>query len=316
MFNTNGVKLKPNLELNQIQKPNLWTRLNQQKYLLMILLPGIIWYAIFSYLPMIGTYLAFTNAGLAADVSFVGLDNFKQLFMSPDFWRAFKNTLIISAYYLIFYFPLPIILSLLINEFSSLKFKRTVQFIIYIPHFFSWAVVGSIFVMILSPGSGVVNDLIKACGGNPVYFMVSPQWFRTILTSSHIWKDVGYGTVIYIATLSTVDMELYDAASVDGAGYWGKLWNVTLPCLRSTIAVVLLLQVANILKLFEQVLVMYSPAVYETADVLQTYSFTEGLQNGNIGYATTIGLFTSVVSLILVLGTNYLSKKLMKESIL
>jgi putative aldouronate transport system permease protein len=293
-----------------------WARLNQQKWVLLLLMPGVLWYVVFSYMPMIGSYLAFTDAGLSAKVSFIGFDNFKRLFSSPDFWRAFKNTLIISAYYLIFYFPLPIILSLLINEFRSLKLKRSIQFIVYIPYFFSWAVVGSIFVMILSPGSGIVNDIIKALGGEPIYFMVSPRWFRAILTCSHIWKDVGYGTVIYIATLSTVDLELYDAASVDGAGYWGRLWHITLPCLRSTIAVVLLLQVANILRLFEQVLVMYGPAVYEVADVLNTYSFTEGLQNGNIGYATTIGLFTSIVSLLLVFGTNSLSKKFIKESIL
>lgn len=294
----------------------LGSRFNQQKYILLLLLPGLVWYIIFAYMPMIGSYLAFTNSGLAAKVSFVGFDNFKRLFMSPDFWRAFKNTLVISAYYLIFYFPLPIILSLLINEFRSRKLKRAIQFIVYIPHFFSWAVVGSLFVMILSPSSGFVNEIVKALGGEPIYFMVSPRWFRTILTSSHIWKDVGYGTVIYIATLSTVDLELYDAASVDGAGYWGRLWHVTMPCLRSTIAVVLLLQVANILRLFEQVLVMYSPAVYEVSDVLNTYAFAEGLQNGNIGFATTIGLFTSVVSLLLVLGTNSLSKKFFKESIL
>lgn len=297
-------------------KSKFWARFNQQKWVLLLLLPGVLWYVIFSYLPMIGSYLAFTNAGLSANVSFIGMDNFKRLFLSPDFWRALKNTLIISAYYLIFYFPLPIILSLLINEFRSAKLKRGIQFIVYIPHFFSWAVVGSLFVMILSPGSGVVNEVIKALGGEPIYFMVSPKWFRAILTTSHIWKDVGYGTVIYIATLSTVDLELYDAASVDGAGYWGRLWHITLPCLRSTIAVVLLLQVANILRLFEQVLVMYGPAVYEVSDVLNTYSFTEGLQNGNIGYAATIGLFTSLVSLLLVLGTNSLSKKFLKESIL
>ncbi len=291
-------------------------RFNQQKWVLLLLLPGVLWYVIFSYLPMIGSYLAFTNAGLSANVSFVGMDNFKRLFLSPDFWRALKNTLIISAYYLIFYFPLPIILSLLINEFRSAKLKRGIQFIVYIPHFFSWAVVGSLFVMILSPGSGIINEVIKALGGEPIYFMVSPKWFRAILTTSHIWKDVGYGTVIYIATLSTVDLELYDAASVDGAGYWGRLWHITMPCLRSTVAVVLLLQVANILRLFEQVLVMYGPAVYEVSDVLNTYSFTEGLQNGNIGYAATIGLFTSLVSLLLVFGTNSLSKKFLKESIL
>ncbi len=297
-------------------RSKLLTRISQQKFVLLMLLPTLIWYVVFRYMPMIGSYLAFTDAGFSPTPSFIGMANFQRLFLSPGFWVAFKNTLIISAYYLVFYFPLPIILSLLLNEFRSVMFKRVLQFTIYIPHFFSWAVVGSLFVMILSPGSGIVNEIIKACGGEPIFFMVSPNWFRTILTSSHVWKDVGYGTVIYIATLSTIDPELYDAALVDGAGYWGRLWHITLPCLRSTIAVVLLLQVSNILRLFEQVLVMYNPAVYQVSEVLQTYSFTEGLLNGDIGFATAIGLFTSITSLILVFGTNYLSKKVMKESIL
>jgi putative aldouronate transport system permease protein len=297
-------------------RSTLSMRIKQQRALLLMLLPTLIWYIIFKYLPMIGSYLAFTDFGLTANVSFIGVENFRRLWLSPGFWTAFRNTLIISAYYLVFYFPIPIVLSLLLNEFRSIRFKRTLQFVIYIPHFFSWAVVGSLFVMILSPGSGVVNEIIKALGGKPIFFMVSPDWFRSILVSSHMWKDVGYGTVIYIATLATIDPELYDAALVDGAGAWGRLWHITLPCLRSTIAVVLLLQVSNILRLFEQVLVMYNPAVYQVAEVLQTFSFTEGLLNGDIGFATAIGLFTSITSLLLVFGTNSLSKKFMKESIL
>lgn len=313
----NSAELKVNQGVKTTKpRSKFMARLNQQKFILFMLLPTLIWYVIFKYLPMIGSYLAFTDSGLAANVSFVGLENFKRLYMSPGFWIALRNTLIISTYYLVFYFPIPIILSLLLNEFRSVKFKRVLQFTIYIPHFFSWAVVGSLFVMILSPGSGVVNELIKACGGNPIYFMVSPHWFRTILVSSHMWKDVGYGTVIYVATLATIDPELYDAALVDGAGHWAKLWHITLPCLRSTIAVVLLLQVANILRVFEQILVMYNPAVLNVSEVLQTYSFTEGLLNGDIGFATAIGLFTSITSLLLVFGTNSLSKKVMKESIL
>lgn len=299
------------------QRTRFLTRLDQQKYILLLLLPALIWYVIFKYLPMIGSYMAFTDYGFSAQISFVGWDNFRRLFLSPGFWQALRNTLIISGYYLLFYFPLPIILSLLLNEFISVKIKRALQFIIYIPHFFSWVVVGGFFVMLLSPGSGAVNEIIKAFGHEPIFFMVSPRWFRTaVLLASHIWKDVGYGTVIYIATLATIDPELYDAAWVDGAGYWHRLIHITLPSLRSTIATVLLLQVANILKVFDQILVMYNPAVYEVADVLSTYSYTEGLQNGDIGFATAIGLFTSVTSLLLIFGTNYFSKKAMKESIL
>ncbi|HEX3044993.1 MAG TPA: ABC transporter permease subunit, partial [Bacillota bacterium] len=234
---SNPAKLETDLVKQSKTPSKFMSRLNAQKYVLLLLLPGLVWYIIFAYLPMIGSYLAFTNTGLTANPTFIGFDNFKRLFMSPDFWRAFKNTLIISAYYLIFYFPLPIILSLLINEFRKVAFKRTVQFVIYIPYFFSWAVVGSLFMMILSPSSGIVNEIIKGLGGEPIYFMVSAKWFRAILTSSHIWKDVGYGTVIYIATLSTIDPGLYEAATVDGAGYWARLWHITLPCLRSTIAI-------------------------------------------------------------------------------
>ncbi|TCL76726.1 putative aldouronate transport system permease protein [Hydrogenispora ethanolica] len=313
----NSAQAQKSLEFMTERTPSkLLIRLKQQRFLLLMLLPTLIWYIIFKYLPMIGSYLAFTDSGLSANISFVGLDNFRRLFQSPGFWTSFGNTLIISAYYLIFYFPVPVILSLLLNEFRSVRFKRALQFTIYIPHFFSWAVVGSLFVMLLSPGSGPVNEIIKIFGGKPIFFMVSPDWFRSILVSSHLWKDVGYGTVIYIATLATIDPELYDAALVDGAGYWGRLWHITLPCLRSTIAVVLLLQVSNILRVFEQILVMYNPAVYQVSEVLQTYSFTEGLLNGDIGFATAIGLFTSITSLLLVFGTNSLSKKVMHESIL
>ena len=298
------------------KKVSLLTRINQQKYILLLLLPAVIWYAIFMYTPMAFSIVAFTDYGFSANINWVGLANFQRLFLSPGFWNALENTLIISCYNLLFYFPLPIILALLINEFRSLAIKRVIQFIVYIPHFFSWAVVGSIFVMLLSPSSGIVNEVVKFFGGEPIYFFVSPKWFRSILVSSHIWRDVGYGAVIYIATLVTIDPELYDAAWVDGAGAWGKLVNITLPSLYSTIATVLLLQVASILRLFEQVLVMYNPAVYDVADVLNTYAFVEGLQNGDFGFATAISLFTSVTSTILVFGTNYLSKKFFHESVL
>ncbi|NLY73924.1 MAG: sugar ABC transporter permease [Firmicutes bacterium] len=298
------------------RKTSLLVKINQQKYILLLLLPAFIWYVIFMYMPMAFSAVAFTDFGFSATINFVGWDNFIRLFNSPGFWNALENTLLISAYNLVFYFPLPIVLALLINEFRSVAFKRVVQFIVYIPHFFSWAVVGSIFVMLLSPRYGIMNELVKLLGHEPIYFFVSPTWFRSILVTSHIWRDVGYGAVIYIATLVTIDPELYDAAWVDGAGAWAKLIHITLPCLYSTIATVLLLQVASILRLFEQVLVMYNPAVYDVADVLNTYAFVEGLQNGDFGFATAISLFTSVTSTILVFGTNWLSKKFFHESVI
>lgn len=294
----------------------LKSRFKRQKAILVLLIPGIIWYLVFKYGPMLGSLYAFTDYGTKAATSFIGFDNFKQLFSSPGFLGAFRNTLLISMYNLIFYFPLPIVLALLMNEVLNKAFKRFIQFVVYIPHFFSWVVVGAIFALILSPSQGMVNALIKELGGKPIYFMALPQYFRAILVSSYIWRDVGYGTVIYIATLSTIDVQLYDAATVDGAGYWAKLRYITLPSLKGTIATVLLLTVARILLVFEQVLVMSRPTVLSVGEVLSTLAYTEGLQYGNIGYATAISLFTAVVSTILVIGCNQFSKKAFNESIL
>ncbi|HEX3028670.1 MAG TPA: ABC transporter permease subunit [Clostridia bacterium] len=299
-----------------IRRGELKSKFKRQKAILFMLIPGVLWYLIFKYAPMLGTFAAFTDEGTKAATSFIGFENFQQLFSSPGFWGAFRNTLIISSLNLLFYFPLPIILALLMNEIVRVRFKKLVQFVVYIPHFFSWVVVGSIFVMLLSPSEGIVNDIIKACGGKPIYFMALPQYFRGVLVSSYMWRDIGYGTVIYVATLSTVDPQLYDAATVDGAGHWGKLLYVTLPSIKSTIATVLLLTVARILMIFEQVLVMQGPTVISVSEVLTTYSYTEGLLNGNIGYATAVSVFTAVVSTILVVGCNKLSKKFLDESIL
>jgi len=307
---------------NQVQLKNtsktakFFKEVRKQKFLLLLMLPGMIWYIFFKYLPLLGLSLAFTDYGFRPKVSFIGLENFKRLFSSTSFLIAFKNTLIISFLNIVFYFPLPIILALLMNELVSLKIKRAVQFVVYIPYFFSWVIVGSVFATMLSPSSGIVNEVIKAFGYDPVFFMADPRWFRIILVGSYIWRNVGYGTVIYVATLSTVDSTLYDAATVDGAGYWGKMLNVTLPGIRSTIATMLLLNISHVLNVFEQVLVMYNAAVYSVSDVLMTYSFREGLLNSNIGYAISISLFTSVISLILVMGTNKFSEKFLDESIL
>lgn len=313
---TNSAQLSVQNSIQSNRKSELKSKIKRQRAVLLLLIPGVVWYLIFKYAPMAGAIAAFTDYGTRADISFTGLENFKQLFGSPGFWGAFRNTLLISLYNLLFYFPLPIILALLMNEIVITRIKRAIQFVVYIPHFFSWVVIGAIFSMVLSPSNGFVNQIISAFGLEPQYFMVDPKWFRSVLVSSYIWRDVGYGTIIYIATISSIDEQLYDAATVDGSGYWGKLLYVTLPSLKSTIATVLLLTVARILLIFEQVLVMYVPPVYSVSEVLTTYSFTEGLLNGNIGYATAVSLFTAVISAILVIGCNKASKKFLDESIL
>lgn len=297
-------------------KPPLWTRIKTQKFLLLMLIPGAIWYLVFKYIPLLGLSLGFTDYGFRSTVSFVGLDNFKRLLSSTIFWNAFRNTLIISLANVIFYFPAPLVVALLINELRSLKMKRTIQFLIYIPYFFSWVVVGSIFVNLLSPSSGLINNIITKFGGEPIYFMASAKFFRPVLISSYIWRQMGYGAVIYVASLTTVQPELYEAATIDGAGHWGRLVHVTLPAIRSTIVTMLLLNLSHVLLIFEQVLVMYNAAVYDVADVLQTYVFREGVLAGDLGYSIAVGMFTSIVSLTLVLSTNKVSAKFLDEPIL
>ena len=290
--------------------------IKRQKLLIIMLLPGLLWYLIFKYLPMISLGLAFTDYGFRAKVSFVGFDNFKRLFTSVIFWNAFRNTLIISLANIIFYFPVPLIIALMINELKSFRAKKAIQFLIYIPYFFSWVVVGSIFVNLLSPSYGPVNMLIKAFGKDPIYFMASPDHFRSIIVGSYIWRQMGYGAVIYIAALTTIDPQLYEAATIDGAGHWQRLYHITLPSMRSTIVTMLLLNLAHVLMIFEQVLVMYNAAVYDVADVLQTYVYREGVLAGDIGYSIAVGMFTSIISLILVLSTNKISAKFLEEPIL
>ena len=297
-------------------KPPLWTRIKTQKFLLLMLVPGAIWYLVFKYIPLLGLSLGFTDYGFRSTVSFVGLENFKRLLSSTIFWNAFRNTLIISLANVIFYFPAPLVVALLINELRSLKMKRTIQFLIYIPYFFSWVVVGSIFVNLLSPSSGLINNIITKFGGEPIYFMASAKFFRPVLISSYIWRQMGYGAVIYVASLTTVQPELYEAATIDGAGHWGRLIHVTLPAIRSTIVTMLLLNLSHVLLIFEQVLVMYNAAVYDVADVLQTYVFREGVLAGDLGYSIAVGMFTSIVSLTLVLATNKVSAKFLDEPIL
>lgn len=293
----------------------VWRKVKRQRTLLIMVVPVVIWYVIFKYIPMIGLMVSFTDWGFQAEISWVGVENFQRLFRDPIFYRAFFNTLIISGMYILFYFPLPILLSILLNEIGSMKFKRTVQFIVIVPYFFSWVVIGGLFQIMLSPEGGIVNEIITAFGGRSIFFFVSNDWFRWVLTSSYIWWHLGYGAVIYIATLATIDPQLYDAAKVDGANRIQQVFYVTLPSLKPTIAVMLLLTIASVTRIFEQVLIMYNAAVYESAEVLRTYAYKTGILNGDIGFSTAVSLFTSVVTIAIILGTNWTSKKFLDQSI-
>lgn len=306
---------KEAVALSPRRKP-LGQRVWKQRWLFVMLLPGLIWFLVFKYATYAGLLLSFTNYGFKKTVSFVGLRNFQRLFRSAPFWNAFRNTLIISVYNIVFYFPFPIIIALLINELRSTHSKRFVQFLIYIPYFFSWVVVGGIFVNLLSPSSGVVNNVLRSLGLESIYFMADVKWFRQVLVISYIWKQMGYGAVIYVATLSTVDPQLYEAADIDGCNKFLQVFYVTLPTIRPTIITMLLLNLSHVLMIFEQIMVMYNSAVYSVSDVLQTYAYREGILQGNLAYGTTVSLFVGVVSLFLVLGTNWISKHFLEDSIL
>lgn len=278
-----------------------------------MVLPGLIYFILFKYVPLSGVIIAFQDYSVFTgifDSKFVGLKHFYNLFTYPEFFRVLKNTLLISIYQIVLGFPAPILLALLMNEVRKMFFKRVVQTVLYLPHFISWVIVGGLVINFLSPSSGMVNDILKWLGKEPVFFMQEPSYFRSIVVTSGIWKEVGWGTIIYLAALAGINPELYESAEVDGAGKLKQAFSITLPSLLPTIMVLLLLRVGHVLDLgFEQIYMLLNPLVTETGEVLDTYIYRIGLLGGQYSYTTAIGLFKSLVGVILVVGANLLSKK-------
>ncbi|NRF93801.1 sugar ABC transporter permease [Paenibacillus frigoriresistens] len=284
-----------------------------------MILPGLLFFVIFKYIPLAGSIIAFQNytpfkGMLGSD--FVGFEHFVTLFSYPEFYRVLRNTLLISLYQLIFGFPAPLILALLLNEIRKVAVKRIMQTVLYVPHFLSWVILGGMMMSLLSPDSGLVNHILNSFGLKSVFFMQQPQYFRSIVVVSGIWKEVGWGTIIYLAALTGINPELYEAAEVDGAGKLRQVFSVTIPALLPTIMVLLLLKIGHILDLgFEQIYILLNPLVRETGDILDTYIYDVGLLSGQYSYTTAIGLFKSIVGLVLILGTNTISKKTTGDSI-
>jgi putative aldouronate transport system permease protein len=248
----------------------------------------------------------------------VGLDHFKFLFFqSPDFMRIFRNTLLISCYHIIFGFPAPIILALLLNELRYGMFKRIAQSISYIPHFFSWVVLSGIVIVMLSPSEGPVNYLLQLLNIEPIYFLADPDYFRSTLVATGIWKEIGWGTIIYLAALTGIDPTLYEAAVIDGANRRKQIWNITLPSILPVITIMFILSLGGILNAgFDQIFNLYNAAVYEVADVIDTYVYRAGIVGAQFGLTTAVGLFKNVIGIALVLSTNYVMKKLGQEGVL
>lgn len=299
-----------------------YIRRNYDLYFLLI--PALVYILIFNYLPMAGIAIAFKDYNIFAGnnpidaiwkSNWVGLKHFSKLFSSPDFARVFRNTLVISVYRLLFVFPLPIITAIMLNEILSVPFKRTIQTIIYLPHFLSWAVVSGIFLSLLG-ATGLVNQFINSLGGQSINFLSSKKWFRSVLIVTDAWKSVGWGSIVYLAAITAVDPQLYEAATIDGAGKIRQLMSVTIPGIAPTVIMMLILRIGRILDAgFEQIFVMYNSIVYEVADIIGTYVYREGLGRMNFSYGTAVGLFNSVVALILVLCSNWFSKRLTDRSI-
>lgn len=299
-----------------IQRAKKDFRRNRALYLLV--LPVLIFYIVFHYKPMYGAIIAFKDysPGLGiSDSPWVGLANFSRFFHGPYFWRLIRNTLLLSLYNLLFGFPAPIILALLLNEVKNKKFKSITQTITYLPHFVSMIVVtGMITNFCMS--SGLFNDIIVLFGGERSPLLQNPNLYRTIYVASSIWQEVGWGSIIYLSALSGVDAQLYEAAAIDGAGKWKQLIHVTMPAIAPTIITMLILKMGSLMSLgYEKTILLYNASTYETADIISSYIYRVGLLDHDWSYSTAIGLFNSVINCILLIITNQLSKKLSDTSL-
>ena len=294
-------------------KANEWRKYAKHKYLVFMFIPAVIYYCIFHYGPLYGVQIAFKDymflKGIAAS-PWAGLKHFNTMISIPSFMEVMRNTVIISGYKLIFGFPAPILFAILISELRFLTFKKVVQTISYMPHFFSWVVLAGIFIQLLSPSSGPINQIIKSLGFEPIYFVASPQWFRTVLVVTSIWKGVGWGSIIYLAAITGINTEMYEAATIDGATRVQCIRFITLPSLIPVITIMLILQVGNIVQDdFDQIFNLYTPAVYRVGDVLSTYNYRRGVEGMEYSFSTAVGLFLNVISFSLTFIANAIAKK-------
>ena len=299
--------------MNRSRGGRLMRRIWAGRYLYLMFLPVFLYYVIFRYGPMLGLSIAFKdfNAYLGFDKSpWVGFKYFQQFFNSIYLWRLVRNTLLINLYDLVFNFPAAIILALLLNEVQNRRFKKTVQTITYMPYFISSVVIASMVVQFLSPSTGIVNNIIAAFGGERQYFMSQPESFRTIYTIMNLWKNVGWNSIIFLAAISGINGDLYEACRVDGGGHLRQTWHITLPGIAGTIVVLLIMRLGHVLDAgYETILLLQSTPIYETSDVIGTYVYRRGLKGGEYSYATAVGMFQSVIGFAMVIIANWLSRR-------
>lgn len=290
------------------------TYFKQNIWLYLFLVPGFLYLLIFNYLPMYGIVIAFQKFNVTKGIwgsDWVGFSNFERLFHSRDFLSVLKNSVVLSALRIFWGFPAPIILAVMLNEVRNITFKKSVQTIVYLPHFISWVVLAGMVSFFLAPSGGLVNKVIEVLGGHPVAFLTEPKYFRTILICTEIFKEVGWGTIIYLAAMTGIDPEIYEAAVIDGASRIQRVVYITIPGIATTIVVLLVLRMGSILKNgFEQVFLLQNPLVYSVSDIFETYTYRIGILEGGYSYSTAVGIFQSVVGFIMITLTNFLSKKI------
>jgi putative aldouronate transport system permease protein len=294
-------------------------RLNRDKILILIILPVVIWYLIFQYVPMYGIIIAFKKFHPVKGIlgsSWAGLMYFEQFFNSVYFWRLLKNTVLLSFYSLLFGFPVPIMFALLLNELKETWFKKSVQTVSYLPHFISVVVVVGMIVNFTSPIDGVINNVVMLFGHQPINFLGQADYFRTIYVASGVWEGFGWGSIIYLAAISGIDPQLYEASAIDGAGRWRRMMHVTLPGLMPTIIILFLLNIGSLMDVgYEKVILLYNPATYETSDIIATYVYRKGIMNAEYSFSAAVGLFNNVLNLTLLLIFNRFSRKVSDTSL-
>ncbi|MFC0330391.1 ABC transporter permease [Paenibacillus sepulcri] len=291
----------------------------RDKFLYLLIAPGVLFFVIFKYIPMWGVVIAFQNYSPfmgVMDSPWVGFDHFVRFFSNQDFYLLFRNTMAISLLNLVFFFPLPILLSLLLNELRSEVYKKWIQSVVYMPHFLSWVIIAGITFLLLSQSSGIINKMFVSLGFAKYDFLTNENNFWLLLTIQNIWKEAGWGTIIFLAAIAGVDPQQYEAAKMDGANRLRQAWHVTLPAIRSVIIILFILKLGHIMDVgFEQVFLMMNGAVSDVADVFETYVYRTGIQQGQFSFSTAVGLFKSLVGLLLVIGANKIAKRFGEEGV-
>lgn len=306
-------------ELKIKKRQKIIAGLKTNKFLYFMIFPGLLYFIIFKYLPMAGLIIAFQDyqpfLGILGS-PWVGLKHFIRLFTEPTFFMLLKNTLILFALNLVIFFPMPIIVALMLNEVKNRYFKAGIQTIIYIPHFMSWVIIVSISFIFLNVDGGIINEFLASIGMEKISFLTSPDWTRTIYITQIIWKELGWSTIIYLAAITAVDTQLYEAAEMDGAGRIRKTWHVTLPAIRPVIITLLILKIGSTLDLgFEHMYLLLNSLNRSVAEIFDTYIYTAGLKNGQLSFSTAVGLFKGLVGLVLVILANKLAKKFGEDGV-